>query len=221
MARAKIEQSVFRESGSVMRPGVGCSAQVNLRDGAAATIYSTATGGAALANPLTVDSTGRIQEAWLDLGSYDIQVTGEGLDDYTIRFEAVSGAGGGGRELGYAEILETFSTTSVDADVPGLTVTVDVEDRPIKVIFDAQFVLNTSTTYAIANIKESSTTLAVGTAKMATSNQAIPMHREVRLTPEPGQHTYKVSFGSSIFGSGTSLISASAISPAFLQVIEV
>lgn len=92
MARVEISEAVFFNpgAGAALVAAVGASVQVNARDGAAATVYQAATGAATFSNPLTSDSSGRI-EGWLDEGSYDLVVSGPGFSTYTQRFEAVNG----------------------------------------------------------------------------------------------------------------------------------
>lgn len=87
MARVEIGEIVAGQSG---RPISGGSVQVNVRNGAAATVYVGETGAATLANPLSTDAFGRI-EGWLNEGSYDLVVTANG-QTYTQRFDAVAGS---------------------------------------------------------------------------------------------------------------------------------
>jgi hypothetical protein len=58
---------------------------------ATATLYSAESGGTILANPLEADAAGRI-EAWVDEGSYDLEVSAPGFVTYAARVEAVAGA---------------------------------------------------------------------------------------------------------------------------------
>lgn len=94
MARVEINEAVFKTPGgasSTLQAASGVSVQVNVRGGAAATVYQAATGVSTHTNPLTTDSTGRI-EGWLEPGSYDLVVSGTGITGYTQRFEAAAGA---------------------------------------------------------------------------------------------------------------------------------
>ena len=88
MSRVEIPEAVITVAGAAVS---GASVQVNVRSsGAAATVYTSATGGATNANPLSTDSSGRI-EGWLEEGSYDLVVSGTGISTYTQRMEASAG----------------------------------------------------------------------------------------------------------------------------------
>lgn len=89
MARVEIPILVILSTGL---PAVGASAQVNIRNSVAATVFSGETGGTTVTNPLTTDANGRI-EGWVDEGSYDIVISGSGITTYTQRFEANRGDG--------------------------------------------------------------------------------------------------------------------------------
>jgi hypothetical protein len=92
MARAEINEVVWKVVDGRLAPGVSLSVQVDERDsGDPATVYLEETGGTTRSNPLTTDSSGRI-EGWLDAGSYDLTVSGTGITTYTQPFEATSGA---------------------------------------------------------------------------------------------------------------------------------
>lgn len=90
MARVEINEAVFKNVGS-LAPAPGVSVQVNVRAGAATTVYQAATGSSTFSNPLSTDASGRI-EGWLEEGSYDLVVSGPGISTYTQRLEAVSSA---------------------------------------------------------------------------------------------------------------------------------
>lgn len=100
MARVEIgevvdkAQAVLGPAGNVTARvvGAGLSVQVNVRGGAAGTVYQAATGAATWPNPLTSDANGRV-EGWLEEGSYDLVVSGSGITTYTQQFEAVVSSG--------------------------------------------------------------------------------------------------------------------------------
>lgn len=125
-----------------------------------------------------------------------------------------------GIELGYAQITSTFSTTSTTAtDVTGLTTTVTVGTRPVKVIFAAAAIYNGTANGAVAiEIVEGTTILAATSLVSNPAGLRVPCHREVRLAPTAGSHTYKIR---AYCVSGTANIQAAADNPVFIQVIEV
>ena len=127
-----------------------------------------------------------------------------------------------GDQLGYAAI--TSDGTSVanfgaETDITGLSVTVTVGARPIKVIFDCSALYNaTANESALLYIKESTTTLATVNQTQTGTTERKGCHREVRLAPSAGSHTYKIML--SRVAAGTATITANATSPAFIQVVE-
>lgn len=127
----------------------------------------------------------------------------------------------GNTELGYAQITSDATQTGFGGfDVPGLSVTVTVAARPIKVIFDAQVVNNSASNgVGTVDIYEGSTKLAnvtVSNISVAALN-APGAHREYRAAPSAGSHTYKIKLSSLV---GNTTIKAAADSPAFIQVVE-
>ena len=122
-------------------------------------------------------------------------------------------------EIGYAQTTATFTTSSASyVDVTGLQVTVTVTARPVKVIFDAVCSGNTGGQPIGILIMEGGVQLQSCYASAPGANYLLPIHREVRLTPSPGAHTYKVVLCSG--GGATSSIQAGPTFPAFIQVIE-
>lgn len=124
-------------------------------------------------------------------------------------------------ELGYAQITTNATQTSTTAtDVPGLSVTVTTGSRPIMVIFDAVNCNNDTSGGAwIASIAEDGTVIASASGTSAAAAQSLPAHREVRRSPTPGSHTYKIQL--SRFGGVTAAIAATAANPAYIQVREI
>jgi microcystin-dependent protein len=90
MARVEIPIVVDKLVSGNWQPASGASVQVNVRGGGAATVYSAATGGTPLANPLTTDSEGRVV-GYADEGSYDLVVSGSGITTYTVEVELARG----------------------------------------------------------------------------------------------------------------------------------
>lgn len=128
----------------------------------------------------------------------------------------------GNTELGYAQITSNTTQTGYGSvDVSGLSVTVTVGSRPIKVIFDAQSVTNSASNgIGTVDIYEGSTKLAgvtVSNVSVAAINSAAA-HREYRAAPSAGSHTYKIKLSSLV---GNTTLYGATDSPAFIQVIEV
>lgn len=123
-----------------------------------------------------------------------------------------------GTELGYAEITTDFTTTSTTgADVTGLTITVTVLERPIKVIIDGRALSNSGAAGAVIIIYEGATALALFDDLSAFR---VGFHREVRLAPSAGSHTYKAVLLTG--GSGTATLTAGGTgSQAFIQAVEI
>jgi hypothetical protein len=126
----------------------------------------------------------------------------------------------GGRELGYAEIVaDDVNATAAARDVAGLSVTVPVGSRPIKVEFYSGGVKNgTLNQFADIQIKEGGTVIAEAFAGGTTAAALFPCKIERRLTPSAGSHTYKIT--SAPLSSGTVTIAAAATNPAFIRVTE-
>lgn len=141
----------------------------------------------------------------------------------TVRLAEAGPQGPAGHtELGYAQITSDVTQTGFGSlDVPGLSVTVTVGSRPVKVIFDAQGVTNTSANgVGTVDIYEGASKLAnvtVSNISVASLNVAAA-HREHRMAPSSGSHTYKIRLSSLV---GNTTIKAAADSPAFIQVVEI
>lgn len=126
----------------------------------------------------------------------------------------------GTAELGYAEITSNATSTTTAAtytDVAGLAVTVTV-NGPIKIIFDCSNINNTSTGGVAVAIMEGASILTQ-TFENIASAVGVPCHREIRLTPTAGSHTYKIGLAR-VSAAGTATIFATA-TPAFIQVVRV
>ena len=118
MPRVEIGEVVITVAGAAVS---GASVQVNSRGAGAATVYTSATGGATNANPLTTDSSGRI-EGHLEEGSYDLVVSGTGISTYTQQFEAARGSNGPGAvgtgtgDLFYTTAANTLGRLAITAN---------------------------------------------------------------------------------------------------------
>lgn len=89
MARVEITENVQTSRGSGVS---GASVQItDALTGSAVTVYASRTGSTTVVNPVTTDSSGRI-EGWLPTGSYNLAVTGSGISPYTQPYEAISGS---------------------------------------------------------------------------------------------------------------------------------
>jgi hypothetical protein len=216
MARFKVEQSIFRNTSSVMRPGEGAEVLITLRNGQTATVYAGRTGSSPADNPLVVGANGRVPEVYLDLGSYLGEISGEGLDDYTIDIEAVTGDTAPGAELGYVESEIAFTTTSTsNVDVTNMELTVTTDGQPIKVEFAAVALLHTASNgIPILSILEDDTIVFQYSMRTAAANCGQGVSPFVRRQPSAGEHTYKVQVLTSIFGAaGTVTVNAGAEAP--------
>jgi hypothetical protein len=124
-----------------------------------------------------------------------------------------------GTELGYAEITSNVVQTGAGNQVvSGLSVTVTVGSRPIRIEVGCSSLTSSSASgISTVAIKESTTTLTSASAVLTTV--ALPITRAVRLTPSAGSHTYKINLGQTITGNAT--LGAAAASPTYIHVVEV
>jgi hypothetical protein len=134
----------------------------------------------------------------------------------------------GGRELGYAEITSNQASitgvgTANKVVITGLSVTVAVGSRPIKIIARTGNSLNTTADngigIAIVDTADTATLLAQGSGITPIANGAISLHVEARKNPAAGSKTYAVYAWAVVGGSAT--FAAGAQNPAFIQVLEV
>ena len=189
-------------------------------------IYAAETGGSPLTPPFTTDGSGRvIDEAaaalWADPQSLDIVAT-KGSDTYTIASELVSARDLGGRELGYAEIIAGFSTTTTSAyvDVTGLSTDVTVGVRPIVAEFFGMSIYHTA---ANANfyvaIREGATVLALTHYNNGAASEGKPAYCKAREALSAGAHTLKVSVFNLTAGT-LNIEVVDGTTPASIQVVE-
>jgi hypothetical protein len=136
-------------------------------------------------------------------------------------------APGSGRELGYAEITSsrpgiTGVGTANKIPITGLSVTVAVTSRPIKVIARTGVSFNTTAAggggIGIVDTADTSTLLAQASAVAATVNGVFSLHCEARRAPAAGLHTYAVYAWCVVVGTFTFV--AGVQNPAFIQVVE-
>jgi hypothetical protein len=134
---------------------------------------------------------------------------------------AASAAQAGGAELGYAEVATNPTSTSTyptRTDVTGLSITTPSLSgaQAIKVIFDCADLGNSSTGGAVLSIMEGAAELQFASTNTGAGIN-IPVHREVRLTPSAGSHTYKIAI-SRLSAAGTVTLVGSG-TPAFIQAV--
>jgi hypothetical protein len=130
-------------------------------------------------------------------------------------------------ELGYAEITATATLGSSLADVAGLSTTVTVGTRPIRItvyVATSTVTLNNASTPGglRLTVNEGATVLQLCDSPRAT-NQIVynpgAIHTTVRLAPSAGSHTYKLQ-AQYIGGASAGTLVAGATFPAFIQVVE-
>lgn len=85
--RYEITDAVFKTlqvgaAANLLQVGAGASAQVKDLQGNNLTVYQAETGGSTFSNPLTTDSSGRI-EGWVESPDFDIAISGTGIGSYT------------------------------------------------------------------------------------------------------------------------------------------
>lgn len=164
---------------------------------------------------------------WKNSSDTTTPVSAEALEDMEERLSQYVDdtlTGGGGTELGYAEITSNATVTSGvgAADVAGLSVSVTVASRPIIIKVNGPGLSNDGNGATSGfQIKEGATTFG-GQTRLETESSAsvkFPVAREIRLAPSAGAHTYKVTIIS--VTAGTTTLYASATDPCFIQVLEV
>jgi len=122
-------------------------------------------------------------------------------------------------ELGYAQTTAVFATASGQpVDVPGMSVTVDVGARPIKVILDGLFSQTVAGAYIGLTLLDGAVQIQSAYATAGVAGAFVPVHREVRLTPPAGPRTFRLQMCAA--GLGQVWMHAAAAYPCFLQVVE-
>lgn len=129
----------------------------------------------------------------------------------------------GNTELGYAERTTDFTTTStVMADVTGLSKTVTITDRPVMVIFEDDVKHSAANGITVVQLMQGATQIAVGQRTSPTASAIGHLRVVRRQALPPGDYTFKVQASISQFGTaGTSTLLGNATTPSFLQIVEV
>lgn len=126
------------------------------------------------------------------------------------------------RELGYAERTSNQTGFTSEADLTGVSVTVDVPaNRKIRIIGQAQVNIRDTGTQTMGHIKEDGVTVgrwARGRANVTTDPMLETGVR--RLTPSAGVHTYKLTLERSA-GTGSADVLADVDNPAFILVEDI
>ncbi len=230
MSRHAINHVVMRRLPSGLL-AVGAGAVVTVTDwdtGAAVPLYTTEAGGTVW-NPVVTDQSGRLVQpngspAWVDVAParrlrlHSVFADGSSWDDL---YEPIDALDLGGRELGYAEITASATLTTTQADIAGLSVTVNVGSRPIEVRFSGHLQNATANGNAVVYLFEDGNIIGSVSFVNNPANLRIPAYRVLRRTPAPGSHTYKCQGQTN---AGTATLNASAGNttpgPASLAVIE-
>lgn len=125
-------------------------------------------------------------------------------------------------ELGYAEILSTFTTTAIytsPADVTGLSITLTTTGRPFYVEMGGSATNGLTGVFVLPYLQEGTTVLASAGFRSLATNDQRPVFASRRLSGPAGvTRTFKVTLSS--FSAGTSQLIASATEPAWLRVRE-
>lgn len=157
----------------------------------------------------------------LGVGSDGQVLTADSAQTLGVKWGAAGGAGPAGH-LGYAQITANQSTTSTSlVDVTGLSVTVTVGSRPIRVICYSWGSLNSgSDQRSKYSLRDVTAGAEVQEAFVTSSaNQQTALCLVAYLTPAAGSRTYKLQFCAVV--NGTTTIGAGSTDPAFILVEEV
>lgn len=127
--------------------------------------------------------------------------------------------GAGGNELGYAQSATVFSHgTTTPTDVPGLTTTFVVGERPVQIKFNGDFTHSVAGGIVVLYLVIDGTIVARpnGPAHAANAWQTISRDMPVRgLTPGT-THTAKIQIAAI---GGTGSVQGDATNPMFIQVV--
>lgn len=127
-----------------------------------------------------------------------------GTDEWVVTLNAGSVVQVG--ELGTASLTTDFVQTGVgNSLVTGLSVTVTVGNRPVKVSFSGELKHSTSGSSAAITIEEDGTQIAEAGFVARGTNEACAIHRTVRRSPTAGTHTYRIRLYSNVSGDATCL----------------
>lgn len=128
--------------------------------------------------------------------------------------------GSGGNEIAYAQVTSLISTdgTTNPLNVPGLSVTFNAGERPLKAIFQGSTRQNIQDSEVRAYIMVDGVISSIAAARDSLAGGFMTLHTERRMTFTPGsQHTVSVQLLASI--SGVTDLFASNLDPAFIQVV--
>lgn len=143
-------------------------------------------------------------------------------DFVTEPSDSVTTSSNRGVELGYAERTSLLNSTVVNSyeDVPLLSVTVTVTDRPILIEFFTPSVSHSAANgNALVKFVEGATQLSFAQMGGLAAANGVPIYMGRRIAASAGSHTYKVQWGSN--NAGTHTLNADPLYPAYLLVREV
>lgn len=130
-----------------------------------------------------------------------------------------------GREIGYAEITTNFSTASgTPTAITGLSTTVTVAARPIRVCVDIPSVVNnTNSSHTVFEIREDGSVVGVFqfNGNASSANQGSPASHAIRRAPAAGSHTYAVYTYTSAGGTVTVAATAALFYLPSIHVFEI
>lgn len=129
-------------------------------------------------------------------------------------------SGTGGMELGYADTVSSFSTTSgTPVDVPGMSITCVVGERPVQFCFSGRTHANTVGQLVNCVLVLDGVAVMSFTDQATGTDQYFHAGINVRLDNlTPGStHTFSLQIGSAGAG-GSSMVYAAAASPSAIQV---
>ncbi|HET8627454.1 MAG TPA: hypothetical protein VFL91_08540 [Thermomicrobiales bacterium] len=136
-------------------------------------------------------------------------------------------AGGGGGSgpaghLGYAQITAAQTTTSVSTlvDITGLSVTVTIGSRPVRIIFYSPLVDNGGTARIIVALYDVTAAAQIQEGFITpSSGNGHALYVSSYQTPAAGSRTYKAQFR--VPDGGTGRVFADAADPSYIYVEEV
>lgn len=124
--------------------------------------------------------------------------------------------------LGYAAATSDQTGITSEADVTGLSVTVDVPaGRRLKITGFINVLVDTvSDTTASLRVKESTTQLAQSYSRPVGNSRSAGQFVMAVITPSSGSHTYKLTLQREV-GTGSLTVDAAADRPCFILVEDI